>query len=190
MKKLVLTTLLTGITITSLAATQSRNVQGDWQQQYGLHYNVGTQVSYGAYNADSAIELYTGMSALNIFSVGTSVEQLTDSKNAKHYQRTKFSGVVQLPTKIGPYAMESIYRCYNDDKGDKWYHETDVGVSWELTKTYSVHIEWDSVLQEEFKQGFEVGMGYNIGHFTIKPAVDIGRQNHSVSTNLAVQYNF
>ncbi len=176
MKKLLTATLLT----TSLVASYASN----------LTYDVGTQINYGANNSDSGIELYTGVSALNIFSVSASVEQLTDSGNAKHYQRTKFTGVVQLPTKISPYAEESIYRYYNDNKGDQWYHETDVGVAWALNKVYSVHVEWDSVLQEEAKQGFEVGMGYNIGHFTIKPAVDIGRQDHSVSTNLAVQYNF
>ena len=189
MKKLTLTVLAASMGMSVFASTQASN-KTDWWHQYGLHYDVGTQVSYGANNADSGIELFTGASFLRVFSTGVSVSQLTDSSNGKHYQKTKASVGASLPFKISPYAVASLYRYYNDSKSRSWRKEADLGVTWHIAKTYSVYGEWDNALLDRSSQNFEIGASHSFGTFSVTPSVDFGRSDNSVSANLSVQYNF
>ena len=190
MKKLTLTVLAASLSVASFAANKPKSGTTDFWHQYGLHYDVGSQVSYGANHADSGVELFTGASFLKIFSTGVSVSQLTDSSNGKHYQKTKASVGASLPFKISPYVIGSLYRYYNDNKSSSWHKEADFGVSWHLTKTYSVYGEWDNALLDRSSQNFEIGASHSFGLFSVTPSVDFGRSDNSVSANLSVQYNF
>lgn len=191
MKHIQALTILAAITSTTLAALPQHSQFYNEMHRYGLHYNVGTQLTYGFNNADSGADLSMGASFLRVFSASASVSDDKDSSNGKAYQKTKLTVGAAMPTKISPYVLASVYRYYNDNKSKVWQRELDGGLRFQLTEKYSFYGEWDSPLAKEVNQNFEVGASYGCGSYIYTLSVDAPRNNYAdKSLNLGLQFHF
>lgn len=177
MRKLITLITLSSALIASAATTPKTT---------NTHYFVGTKFEFGLGNNPSGLEVLTGASFYNFLSVDVAATHY-QPKNAVNFNSLSANMTVSLPTKISPYASYTVMQNVGKVEGKRTSGELDGGVNWQFTKTLSVYGEYDSLIQAESAQAFEVGAEHSTGHWAEKVSVNMERvktQNKTVSLEM------